>query len=123
MIRRPPRSTRTDTPFPYTTLFRSCLPALQRLGSGHRGDGSADAHSIASTAATGFCPRTRVKYRPCNPDPGARLASNPRRFNDLTVKLASPRPFGDRLPALEHAMIFETLDTFGHEQEIGRAHV
>src|SRR3546814_10058666 len=23
MIRRPPRSTRTDTPFPYTTLFRS----------------------------------------------------------------------------------------------------
>src|SRR3546814_6635907 len=25
MIRRPPRSTRTDTPFPYTTLFRSGL--------------------------------------------------------------------------------------------------
>src|SRR3546814_12298682 len=24
MIRRPPRSTRTDTRFPYTTLFRSC---------------------------------------------------------------------------------------------------
>src|SRR3546814_4881307 len=23
MIRRPPRSTRSDTPFPYTTLFRS----------------------------------------------------------------------------------------------------
>src|SRR3546814_2597125 len=23
MIRRPPRSTRTDTPFPYTTIFRS----------------------------------------------------------------------------------------------------
>src|SRR3546814_19017505 len=28
MIRRPPRSTRTDTLFPYTTLFRS----LDRLG-------------------------------------------------------------------------------------------
>src|SRR3546814_9081556 len=26
MIRRPPRSTRTDTLFPYTTLFRSELP-------------------------------------------------------------------------------------------------
>src|SRR3546814_19905195 len=25
MIRRPPRSIRTDTLFPYTTLFRSCL--------------------------------------------------------------------------------------------------
>src|SRR3546814_1650709 len=29
MIRRPPRSTRTDTLFPYTTLFRS-LPQLPR---------------------------------------------------------------------------------------------
>src|SRR3546814_19454409 len=27
MNRRPPRSTRTDTPFPYTTLFRSFDPA------------------------------------------------------------------------------------------------
>src|SRR3546814_4923215 len=27
MIRRPPRSTRTDTLFPYTTLFRSTSPA------------------------------------------------------------------------------------------------
>src|SRR3546814_18960702 len=27
MIRRPPRSTRTDTHFPYTTLFRSHLPS------------------------------------------------------------------------------------------------
>src|SRR3546814_9832508 len=27
MIRRPPRSTRTDTLFPYTTLFRSAGPA------------------------------------------------------------------------------------------------
>src|SRR3546814_4716915 len=26
MIRRPPRSTRTDTLFPYTTLFRSAKP-------------------------------------------------------------------------------------------------
>src|SRR3546814_2767685 len=29
MIRRPPRSTRTDTLFPYTTLFRSLLLAEQ----------------------------------------------------------------------------------------------
>src|SRR3546814_5385485 len=32
MIRRPPRSTRTDTLFPYTTLFRS--PALIRFSAG-----------------------------------------------------------------------------------------
>src|SRR3546814_3838274 len=37
MIRRPPRSTRTDTLFPYTTLFRSvrthslCWPALANI--------------------------------------------------------------------------------------------
>src|SRR3546814_11569286 len=34
MVRRPPRSTRTDTLFPYTTLFRSGQRA-------DRGDGSA----------------------------------------------------------------------------------
>src|SRR3546814_4582440 len=31
MIRRPPRSTRTDTLFPYTTLFRSCPRHRQGL--------------------------------------------------------------------------------------------
>src|SRR3546814_1314384 len=30
MIRRPPRSTRTDTLFPYTTLFRSVASAAAR---------------------------------------------------------------------------------------------
>src|SRR3546814_16768885 len=29
MIRRPPRSTRTDTLFPYTTLFRSCRKSVE----------------------------------------------------------------------------------------------
>src|SRR3546814_18998925 len=35
MIRRPPRSTRTDTLFPYTTLFRSLCRHLGEWGS-HR---------------------------------------------------------------------------------------
>src|SRR3546814_3208711 len=35
MIRRPPRSTRTDTLFPYTTLFRS------RRGAGRLAEGTA----------------------------------------------------------------------------------
>src|SRR3546814_2404189 len=30
MIRRPPRSTRTDTLFPYTTRFRSVMRALRK---------------------------------------------------------------------------------------------
>src|SRR3546814_13152592 len=32
MIRRPPRSTRTDTLFPYTTLFRSDVNPRRQLG-------------------------------------------------------------------------------------------
>src|SRR3546814_19955889 len=34
MIRRPPRSTRTDTLFPYTTLFRSADAVRQGLERG-----------------------------------------------------------------------------------------
>src|SRR3546814_13231819 len=33
MIRRPPRSTRTDTLFPYTTLFRSLFALTQVIAS------------------------------------------------------------------------------------------
>src|SRR3546814_9680367 len=44
MIRRPPRSTRTDTLFPYTTLFRSLADAERiadrddRIDPGHTGE-------------------------------------------------------------------------------------
>src|SRR3546814_7786282 len=40
MIRRPPRSTRTDTLFPYTTLFRSAGPRAVET------EGDADADDI-----------------------------------------------------------------------------
>src|SRR3546814_4528270 len=42
MIRRPPRSTRTDTLFPYTTLFRSAVDIL----ADHPGASAADARRI-----------------------------------------------------------------------------
>src|SRR3546814_6885233 len=59
MIRRPPRSTRTDTLFPYTTLFRSdddalglqgAQPRRQHLG-GDLGDVVAQLAEAARTAA------------------------------------------------------------------------
>src|SRR3546814_12830082 len=58
MIRRPPRSTRTDTLFPYTTLFRS-FPELSGRGgqaSFHVVQGRAEAgeqfiHSLAGKCA------------------------------------------------------------------------
>src|SRR3546814_11963805 len=46
MIRRPPRSTRTDTLFPYTTLFRSYLPAWR----GHPSLGSENDVNIFPSA-------------------------------------------------------------------------
>src|SRR3546814_11326774 len=48
MIRRPPRSTRTDTLFPYTTLFRSefAEEVMTRLDSTEYGDGYMPADSF-----------------------------------------------------------------------------
>src|SRR3546814_15029886 len=56
MIRRPPRSTRTDTLFPYTTLFRStnsncrsstsATTAPRSIGSRHRSSGSENKVSL-----------------------------------------------------------------------------
>src|SRR3546814_9726290 len=52
MIRRPPRSTRTDTLFPYTTLFRSLFrqPCGQIVGveGGELGDAP---HAVATEQA------------------------------------------------------------------------
>src|SRR3546814_2606243 len=39
MIRRPPRSTRTDTLFPYTTLFRSMLIHMNLVRAGNPAEG------------------------------------------------------------------------------------
>src|SRR3546814_5064756 len=45
MIRRPPRSTRTDTLFPYTTLFRSAIGLNSLLCDiGEHGIGAAEGH-------------------------------------------------------------------------------
>src|SRR3546814_12530861 len=41
MIRRPPRSTRTDTLFPYTTLFRSSARVGRQVALVPGGDGAA----------------------------------------------------------------------------------
>src|SRR3546814_12334088 len=50
MIRRPPRSTRTDTLFPYTTLFRSGRIVPVHAGGGER---------LRRRAAGGDAPRAR----------------------------------------------------------------
>src|SRR3546814_8646207 len=54
MRRRPPRSTRTDTLFPYTTLFRSTPPNAPRKASANKGSRAVPTASamIAASAAT-----------------------------------------------------------------------
>src|SRR3546814_13208515 len=55
MIRRPPRSTRTDTLFPYTTLFRSVVvDAEDRILGEHLVDGAIERLRRGEVAAEGF---------------------------------------------------------------------
>src|SRR3546814_10077976 len=62
MIRRPPRSTRTDTLFPYTTLFRSGRDAHSQGGRNRpspRGASGHGAHLVAGGAPRGAGARPR----------------------------------------------------------------
>src|SRR3546814_3184874 len=75
MIRRPPRSTRTDTLFPYTTLFRSGarrqpghLPAAGRRGHGgdhrlrHRSEEhTSELQSLMRISYAVFCLKKKKK--------------------------------------------------------------
>src|SRR3546814_2114307 len=73
MIRRPPRSTRTDTLFPYTTLFRSsgaaaqgdALPGLMRLPSRVR-DGRREASRGVLHEIIALCRAHRPPTRICS---------------------------------------------------------
>src|SRR3546814_10583839 len=56
MIRQPPRSTRTDTLFPYTTLFRSAF----EIGVGGLDDGVRMAIAVAHQKRGSFLPAVCV---------------------------------------------------------------
>src|SRR3546814_8356842 len=76
MIRRPPRSTRTDTLFPYTTLFRSSHGVADRLVAWSVGGGLAAVgdqrvvvgHALQPLALHGHQP----PHPPVRPVAGAR---------------------------------------------------
>src|SRR3546814_12609111 len=52
MIRRPPRSTRTDTLFPYTTLFRSAFSFDQAANAAYAGQLSGNGDFVKNGVAT-----------------------------------------------------------------------
>src|SRR3546814_17538417 len=57
MIRRPPRSTRTDTLFPDTTLVRSLRDYVEKRGAVAKGSGHWARYLVA-------WPQSNVGYRP-----------------------------------------------------------
>src|SRR3546814_10418336 len=61
MIRRPPRSTRTDTLFPYTTLFRSSDPARAPGGRSRRDPGLAEPASFEPDAPSSAAPHREAQ--------------------------------------------------------------
>src|SRR3546814_6090904 len=101
MIRRPPRSTRTDTLFPYTTLFRSARIRLDL--EGQRRD------AIAETAEFQF-----LEHRIGQPAKRARAARPERRRDQRIDRLV----LAAVMPA-KGAALPETPA----RAEIGRAHV
>src|SRR3546814_17973983 len=54
MVRRPPRSTRTDTLFPYTTLFRSLLVLASPVLSMRLGSADASSNPKGSTTREAY---------------------------------------------------------------------
>src|SRR3546814_9594715 len=90
MIRRPPRSTRTDTLFPYTTLFRSDF--LQRQGGvEHAGaraairlrDGHSENADLREFLHVGIGKAAVLPARRTGPDHGAAQARQ--RVENLAV--------------------------------------
>src|SRR3546814_8829630 len=58
MIRRPPRSTRTDTLFPYTTLFRSLrYDGAERIQRRYHAELAVILHAQVAVARIGIFPR------------------------------------------------------------------
>src|SRR3546814_11141732 len=87
MIRRPPRSTRTDTLFPYTTLFRS---RLRTWSDNRRGRRRLQAAFRRCKAAAACAPRVpeavRQARRPRKPAAPRPLRRAPRRLPRLRTR-------------------------------------
>src|SRR3546814_9199663 len=82
MIRRPPRSTRTDTLFPYTTLFRS-LAALYRIGGAQVLPRRQQKRCRTRSCAVG------ARHQPVRNRPGIRRLHSQLRSEEHTSELQS----------------------------------
>src|SRR3546814_14576812 len=102
MIRRPPRSTRTDTLFPYTTLFRSQWPATATSGPA-RAPSRACGHAPGGRFRLPF-PSSHDVGAARDPPPGAtRNTPQPRSFelDPVVTIIVTTR---DRSPGLDDSI-------------------
>src|SRR3546814_4661389 len=123
MIRRPPRSTRTDTLFPYTTLFRSEMQVIDNEG---HPDGKIPSHRAGSLYDI-TVPPLRAAH-PVGQWNHARLRVEHGRIRQwLNGTLTADVPFGNdawrkRVAASKFASM-PLFGTFPSGVNIGRAHV
>src|SRR3546814_18015357 len=82
MVRRPPRSTRTDTLFPYTTLFRSDI----RFGGVGQGEGATRNFLIDQVAKLPFVFNVKIHA------PFRQLITSAKGFYDPTVVIEQNLP-------------------------------
>src|SRR3546814_16216063 len=90
MLRRPPRSTRTDTLLPYTTLFRSFSLTAAWVGLSFATQLSRPIGTLIS--ATEQVRAGDLKVRVPEGPEGEEIASLRRAFNRMTKQLATNRP-------------------------------
>src|SRR3546814_16950581 len=103
MIRRPPRSTRTDTLFPYTTLFRSAGPLL----GGVLGEWSPRAPFWAAAALSGVAFLYGAFVLPESLPPERRMAFSWKRANPLgALRLLRSHPEPTGLAAVNLLLYF-----------------
>src|SRR3546814_15022032 len=105
MIRRPPRSTRTDTLFPYTTLFRSEQPAQPGFGV-EAGTGDQFRHERPAVG-------TDVQERRHRPGP----------LPDAEVRPDRLAPQGTQQLVVAVRGVDDLVEDVAAHGEIGRAHV
>src|SRR3546814_6646684 len=75
MIRRPPRSTRTDTLLPYTTLFRSGRASEPGRGLGGDAEQAEDAHGLVAGQPEVMGKRNGVVVHSDNDDAAREVAA------------------------------------------------
>src|SRR3546814_5404655 len=122
MRRRPPRSTRTDTLFPYTTLFRSVTVGNlvdQRANSGIRALACAQADSLLRDRDAAFVHQSEPQ-RP----PGFGIDGLHRRRADASY-IPAVAPFAQRHadPPQVSALLRQAIGIARGPLQIGRAHV